>query len=433
MYDDDEICEVVDCELYKSVQLVARPTAISDNYDFYSEKYRTYMFEYLYGNNTIENVLNEIEDITKIYNVSLNTKDNSVGLLYFILLVTLFAIIILSSVFLFIPNFKPYFEFIPTDFWIISNIGLLVMVSIAFTEYGDITNFKCQLRLIMLSLGISLNLIPILYRLVINFPEENKISEWVKENRYIFLFVFILIDIINLSIISIHPYESISNIYEDEEVKNFKICVLTSKFSLSMKYLFLLFKFLIFLVFLLLAFLEWNIKKFFYDIKFITTVIYINILSLLLLLLINVIDIYNYIFHFVIRVTVYLFFSLSNFVFLYLYRIVFFYIKKNTEDDDFDEKTVRPVNLKTGTSNGINVETITTDGKSSISGLYKKMLDYHNRTTISASTNVLNISEPQLGFTNSVSQMSQITNISHVTDNGIRRSNVSEHELDENE
>ncbi|OUM70289.1 hypothetical protein PIROE2DRAFT_1714, partial [Piromyces sp. E2] len=159
-------------------------------------------------------------------------------------------------------------------------------------------------------------------------------------------------------IISIHPYKSVLMTYEDEEEKNFRMCKLNSTFTLVMKNLFLLYKFLILFVFLLLAFMEWNIQKTIYDIKFLTT-------------------------------------------------IVFYFIQKYTKtEDEFEAKLGKVVkyestNLKSVTSNEVGLTSISTE-RSSISGLSKKILYYHNRTSIS--TNITNVSSPQDGFAASMSQ-----------------------------
>eukprot|EP00833_Pecoramyces_ruminatium_P005518 jgi/Orpsp1_1/1179550/evm.model.c7180000069828.1 len=67
LYDDEEICKILDCELIKSVQPIARPVSLYTSYDEYSFKVQKFLGEFLYGNRTASEVLNDIENLTKIY------------------------------------------------------------------------------------------------------------------------------------------------------------------------------------------------------------------------------------------------------------------------------------------------------------------------------------------------------------------------------
>ncbi|OUM61738.1 hypothetical protein PIROE2DRAFT_12195, partial [Piromyces sp. E2] len=75
IYNDDEICIHVDCEFFKSIQPIARPTNKINDYTKYSENFRNYIYEFLYGNITSYEVLKKINDITKIYYISINSED----------------------------------------------------------------------------------------------------------------------------------------------------------------------------------------------------------------------------------------------------------------------------------------------------------------------------------------------------------------------
>ncbi|OUM58457.1 hypothetical protein PIROE2DRAFT_16246, partial [Piromyces sp. E2] len=76
LYDDEEVCSVVDCNYYKRIQLTTRPTTASNDYLNYSEIYMKYVYEFLYGNKTAIEVLKKIENLTKIYNYSIKTDDS---------------------------------------------------------------------------------------------------------------------------------------------------------------------------------------------------------------------------------------------------------------------------------------------------------------------------------------------------------------------
>eukprot|EP00833_Pecoramyces_ruminatium_P008823 jgi/Orpsp1_1/1182855/evm.model.c7180000082928.1 len=76
IYEDEKLCSSYNCNTFKNIQHVGRPNTLTYDYDDYSEKFRNYIFEFLYGNKTAYEVLKRVNDITKIYYVSIN-GDNS--------------------------------------------------------------------------------------------------------------------------------------------------------------------------------------------------------------------------------------------------------------------------------------------------------------------------------------------------------------------
>ncbi|OUM66701.1 hypothetical protein PIROE2DRAFT_6016 [Piromyces sp. E2] len=74
LYDDPEICSYTDCELIKTIQGIERPSSVIDNYEYYSNKYTDLIAEFLFNNKSINEVLSEIEDITKIYDFSITSS-----------------------------------------------------------------------------------------------------------------------------------------------------------------------------------------------------------------------------------------------------------------------------------------------------------------------------------------------------------------------
>ncbi|OUM68821.1 hypothetical protein PIROE2DRAFT_3339, partial [Piromyces sp. E2] len=219
LYDDDEVCKSIDCEFFKSHQLIGRPINKTHKYDQYSDKMRKYFYEYLYENENIITVLQKIENLTKLYQISVKTDDSVIGLIYLIVISVLSIIILSSLIVNFIQKFVPYFDFLSFEFWILSILGIIIIMFTGITEYGKLTIIKCHLKMIMLTFGFTLYTIPFLHRLVINFPEKNKISTWSQKHKYTFLFIFILIDIITNSLLFIHYYEIKDEIEIDNKNK----------------------------------------------------------------------------------------------------------------------------------------------------------------------------------------------------------------------
>jgi len=118
LYDEDEICQIVNCNYYKNIQLIGRPFNVMEDYDAYTNKVKEYTFEYLYGDNSKEAIdaLKKIDDITRIYYLSLSTENSPAGLIVFILITATIVIMLLSLSFIFMKKFKPYFGFLPNIF-----------------------------------------------------------------------------------------------------------------------------------------------------------------------------------------------------------------------------------------------------------------------------------------------------------------------------
>jgi len=398
IYDDEEVCKVMDCELFKSIQPIVRPTKENENYDEYSMKLRYYVYDFVYGDKSAKEVLKEIIDLRKIYSISLDTKETSIGVIFFCLLCVIICIMILSLIFLFIPSFKPFFTFIPNDFWILSILGIIMILCISFTEMGDITVFKCHLKIYLLAIGFSLNMVTFLYKLIITFPEENKISKWIEQHRYLFLLLFIIIDLIMNGLLFIHPYE-IKTIEGNGE--HFNICELRNTLSKIIEYIFVFFKFIVFISIILLTFLEWNIKNIMIDIRFFISTIYIDSLSFLLVLIVNLFNINSYIGYFIIKTIIYIVYGISNYIFMFGFRIIYFFVNKVMRNKEEGINTIisnlkHEIDVSESTANEItNKSEISTDTNNTSSSkysnaikFYQKMLNYHDRKEVSSSSSI---------------------------------------------
>jgi len=397
LYDDEEVCNEVDCQYYKSIQLAARPVSESEDYLKYSEKYKNYIYEYLFGNKTVIEVLRKVEDISKIYKYSISTEDSIMGLVNFISIVSLSSIMLLSLVFIFIKKFNVFFQFLPRDLWIIYIFGLILLMSCFFTEIGTITKSKCHLRALLLSIGFTINLAPIIYRLIVSFPEkDNKISEWVLNHKYLFISFFWIGDMILNLMLLISPYSVENRTKVFMEAKNFETCQLNSVFGNFIIYLMIGYKIIMILCIIFLIFLEWNYKPLHYDIRFLTYTIYINVVLLLIYVIIIIfINFKNYIHFYAIRQSLCIFYSLSSFILFYFIRIIWVILGRNDSlskskvlnkylerlDNNDNSGTGRSADFRSNYPSTRNV------GKTSmISSVSRKIIDYHYRTGVDTET-----------------------------------------------
>ncbi|OUM57165.1 hypothetical protein PIROE2DRAFT_17925 [Piromyces sp. E2] len=178
LYEEDDVCSKIKyCELYKYPQTIIRPPNVFDS-DNYYEKYTNYFFEFLYKNETAQNALKKMEDLTKFYNISLDSNETYLGIIMNISS-TCFFILILSSISLmYMKKFKNDFYFLPNSFWYILIFGIEMILTTSFTKVGPITVVKCHLNCLLLTLSYSFIYVPLLYKLIITFPDNNKYSIW---------------------------------------------------------------------------------------------------------------------------------------------------------------------------------------------------------------------------------------------------------------
>ncbi|ORY61097.1 periplasmic binding protein-like II [Neocallimastix californiae] len=93
-YDDEKVCEVIDCSLYKRLQLIQRP--YSADYGTWSSKFRNKIYKYLYDSSiSLSNVLKEADKITSEYSNSANSKKTFYRLFIIIFLFSIFSTFIL--------------------------------------------------------------------------------------------------------------------------------------------------------------------------------------------------------------------------------------------------------------------------------------------------------------------------------------------------
>lgn len=401
-YKEKNICPGPECDIFEQLQLFGKPTNITNDFDEYSEKFVMYVHEYIYGNKSTLEAISKIEDITKIYYISLNTNNSYIGL-YCVIVISLFIIIMLISfIFPLIENYGPFFKLIPLDFWFISVLGSILIMSIGYLEIGVVKSIKCHFIIILLSFGITFNYIPFLYKFITNFQGNDKFLKKICKNRKIFFLFFIVFDTILCSLLFIKPYE-VKDIIINEG-KNFQHCKSTFIFNYIITIFIMIYKGIIITIMLFFTFLEWNIIETSYDIKFIVSAIYIDLLSLIIITILNFIKISNYKWYFITRVCIFLIMGISNYFFLYGYKLIFsFYHKKNMKSMMINNVNKYFIENKSTTDNletkSYSYETTSIDNKTNLNTsndnikknefksshkiIYSKLLNYHYSKGIS--------------------------------------------------
>ncbi|KAL6605335.1 periplasmic binding protein-like II [Neocallimastix californiae] len=301
-YYDDEVCSVLDCEFYRGFQPIARPTWMieKNEWNVYSLKFRTYIYEFLYGNKTAEESLRKVVNILKVHSISFITddNDNNLGKIIFIILSVIFCIIIFSLIIPRIKLFSMYFKIFSYDFWIIHLVGSIILLFLCLMEFGEITSIKCKVKQAVLLLGNSLNLFPFIYELFIYFPEDIKESEYFNHHRFLIISIYNFTNIV-LIILSFFVPISAYELYDPDDRK-FKTCRINSTQGIVMKESIYIINILNMLIMLFIIFKEWNIQETFVEIKLLASSIYTEVLLYIMILIFDYIKINQYTTYFII-------------------------------------------------------------------------------------------------------------------------------------
>jgi len=392
LYDDPEVCSnVIGCEIYKTIQPIAKPVNEIVNYIEYSEKFTSYFYDFLLNGNkngdTVESVLKKINDITKIYGMHIDPKENSTGCIFFIIYVITIAIMLASVALLYIPKYKAYFSFLPKFDWIMIMTGIFMIIASGFTNYGELSDLKCQLKNSFFSLGYAFINIPILCQLVVNFPERNKYSDWVSRHKKLSFFALILIDVLLNGLALIKPYGL--KIVIIKEGNNFQICSMASSYIKVMNILIIVYKCIITIVLLLLIFIEWNCQATYFEIKFIISSIYMNIITFSLFIILSFLITNNYVMYFLFQELIIYIISLSNYIILYGIKLFLPHLYKKDEMDEILKNSRIQTNEKKSAYNtGLSTQTAIRTGVSEVSktsssnssnsnSVYNKILSLH--------------------------------------------------------
>jgi len=383
LYYDDDVCSTVNCDIYRNLQLNSRYQYERKDFSTYSTKFLNYVYDFINGNKTATEALNRINDLTYIYEINISGKDHAYGLILFIIVIILSLVVMGSCIFFHIERFKSSFQYLPIDFWYVILLGILCHLASNFTDYGEVLPFKCRLKIFLYSIGYTLIFIPFLYKLVINFPVENKISRWVSNKRYIFLLSFVCCDVA-LFLINFGSTYNIKTLTPDNG-KRYQECKMDT-LSKAILYLTFGFKIVISIIIGILSFVEWNMKDVALFIRITVSSIYINILSIGVILILKFIIFDNYITYSVLNKIFIFIIILSNYFTFIGTRIIFGFIDKK-EEDPFSNIANFKVNNNQNDSFSISSQrTESSDNLSTKISTYQKIVSYHYKTNSSSTT-----------------------------------------------
>jgi len=328
LYYDPEICANFKCDVFlKSRPFTKLATSYRKfNYEkyWYSERVRGYIADYLSNNASLDSVMKNIINLSKTYYLLVDAKESLTGLVVFIIYITLVSLIAISLIIISTP-LRKYKCFLPYDFWLISILGTIVIMSSIFTMYGPLSSTKCHMRIFLASIGLSMTILPIISQLITNFPSVNKVSSWFENtvNRYIFFVSSMLIIIIFNSLLFITPY-TINNVVnkEKEGNENFQECSMKSGFGKFSLILLILLKAFMFFSIFILTFLEWNIKETAGEMKGISSLLFVEVLAVIMSATFSLCHFKTYIVYVSLYCSIFIVFSFSSLVCVYIIELI---------------------------------------------------------------------------------------------------------------
>ena len=398
LYDDEEACLYIDCDVIKEANpyiFVGYDTGEYTQTDYYN-KIREYVYKYVYGDVPIDETMKKLNDLKKIYNFSVDTTDSSAGLIILITFCVTLCIMIVPIV---IHTRKEIEKsFLPNDFWIISLLGSMFIQCTIFANYGKLTTTNCLLKIFAFNTFYLINIIPIFNQLIINFPESNKISSWFekRKNRYLFLSLALLCNFILIGLFFFFPFELKFELIIDGE--NYQKCVPETVLSSIINESIYAIDIIIIVCSLLLLFFEWNLKIFSIHTKLMTSLMFIDLLLLIIYEIFNHIDIKNYVVNGVMLYIIIFFISLSNFILVYLSKYYRIFIKNSKDSIEEiigklkeNEKQFSPSDTSNvlKTSDYTNTSEVTTDSYSRNSNISSRKKNNVAKSANSSKISVL--------------------------------------------
>jgi len=275
------VCEIYNCDVFGSMQGIVRPRS-NDNYDLYSKRFRDYIFEYLYEDDATDEDLNLIlQDVMKIQRVYEFELHSIPGITLLSITFVILSCIIFSYIFICIMRFRKQFIFLPFNYWCICLTGLFLIACYSFTGFESLTIYHCKIRPFLISIGFTFLVVPFFLKTIVHFPNKNIYSKIVKDHFSLIFIIFILIDIVFSIIWFWFGNVNIEIIYSSTRGKeSFRRCDFNSTSDTVFKTLMFSYKLLILICMALLLFTEWNLRSIKYDIRSITSSVYIEVFGL---------------------------------------------------------------------------------------------------------------------------------------------------------
>jgi len=385
IYEEEDVCaNIKNCKMFRDPQPIAKPVDLTNDFNEYSSRFTNYFYDFLYRDEDPSKMLKAMVDLSKIYDVNINSKETYLGLITVFLFSVFIFLMLLSLLFLHIKRFNKCYTFLSNTSWYLIIFGIICILSSGYTKFGMVTNSKCHFHNVLISLGYSLIYVPILSKLLIYFPEENKITKWTKNNNLKFNSILITVNMMLNGLSFIDKYNIVNIILNEGE--NFQKCKMNHVFTIAIYILLIIYYVLIILLLLLLIFIEWNLQKIIYDIRFVLSSIYMNIITFVILFIFNFLEINNYLLYFGLYELLLFIISVVNYITLYGIRILLpEMMSRDNESEIIDKIRVHESTYEKSDNITVNSNLASTVSKESeqsrvslkSNSIYTRILEYH--------------------------------------------------------
>jgi len=348
IYKDEDVKEKMKGRISDNLQYIGRPIFKRKNYDKYSQHYRRILYDYLYERKdiSITETLHQLNDLSKIFHISIEyNNDSHVGLIFGIVIIILSIFMLLSLRFHYLIQFQRTFMFIHYLSWILIIVGSVLLLNISFFEYGIITTTKCHLKFFLLLLGYNFVYISVLWELLGNLLVKNKILTFISNNKQIFIFPLVVIELV-LGLISFLLPNSVELVDNDSMNKMYQRCIINNgMFSYISQRMSLVFIIIIQLFISVILFTNWKAINLKNERIYLCLGAFASFLFVIAYVIIESVDTENYVLYGVLRIIDYMFLSISNYVNFYIIRIIIGY-KEMGKNPDTEYSDVIGIILK---------------------------------------------------------------------------------------
>ncbi|ORX87824.1 hypothetical protein BCR32DRAFT_239934 [Anaeromyces robustus] len=324
------------------VHYVLRNSLSPNDYISYSRKFRKIFFNFIYGNETSENTLQKLENITKINYIELN----SVFGLTVILISTIgIASTVVSTLLVGDERYKQHFNLLESYQWFFYSLGIIILFSYGYTEIGKVTDFKCHLQEFITQTGYTFCMIPIFLKLIIIIPKRNNFSQFVKKNFTTLVFLFFVVDGIFFGFQFISSYTPVT-VYVENGL-NFQVCKINMNIGKIILWIIAANKFIVLVIILILLFIEWNVKYRYIHIKELANLIYTDLIGFIMIIIVHFLNVNNIHTQLLLKLFPIYFFTIVNLFLTFIIKILSVIFK----EDDYITKYQNNNNNSNNSSN----------------------------------------------------------------------------------
>jgi len=220
------------------------------------------------------------------------------------------------------------FKILNPYYWFVYMFGLIIIMSYGFTGMGELTDFKCRIQPLVLSIGFTMSTTLLCIRLLINFPESDRnFVRFCEKHMALCLVLALGIDVLLNLLLLIDPYNV--TVKTDNHIM-YNVCTLDSAKGHAFLGLIYLYKIAVALIMVILVFVEWNMKEFKHDIRYATATLFISVIIYIIYAIFNLVDINGYKEEFIIPSFMAYLYGVSNF---FLYFVLRFFNREEKEGE----------------------------------------------------------------------------------------------------